>query len=299
MLTARAQQQILPSTGAPFILVQLQSGAVTVRTWQRPSVGFVADPTVDIHHAPPRIVAAREQQQQIMLWAQTIRTPQGELTLPAEPFPLPEFPGDHDAYVVRGYGNVTLTVPESTPLVVVNIKSGSATIAGYQGAFVVHAGAAQVHLDEDGGTGAVQGNGGFFAENSTFDRLRVRSGRGDIVMTNCRAQQIAVTSLVGSIVYDNGSFENGIARFETQRGVVAIGVNGPAQIVAHSGTGRILASNDVDLIRNGLDAQAAIQGGGPVVTVTSDTGAVAIYQGALREHPQLMRELPPRLWVAF
>lgn len=295
---ARAQQALLPSTGAPFLLVQLESGAVTIHSWARPTVSIEGDPTVTYNHAPPRIVEGRMRAQSIMLWSQTIQSPQGPLTLPPEPFLLPPVPpGDHDAYIVRGYGDVTIDVPYATPLMIVNVKIGSVTIDGYHGTFIVHAGAAQVHLDADSGTGAIQvNNGAFFASESSFDRLRLRTGRGNIVMTDCRAQQIDVTSLLGSIVIDNGTFENGIARFESERGAVAIGVNGGAQIVAHSGNGRILYENgDAVVERNGTDAQAEFGGGGPVVTATSATGAVMFFSGSLRDHPQLERLLPQRI----
>ncbi len=292
---AGAQYMQLPSTGAPFILVQLRSGSATIRTWDRPTVGIVADPGVRYNHAPPRIVASR-MHQSVMLWSQTIQTPEGALTLAPEPFVLPPFaPGDHDAYVIRGEGNVTLTVPQQAPLVVVNVRVGSVAISGFHGnAFVVHVNQGQVHLDDDSGTGAVQvNNGAFFASNSAFDRLRLRTGRGNIVMTNCHSRQIAVTSLTGSILYDSGTFENGIAHFESERGTVAIGVDGSAEIEAHAGSGRILyRPGEAQVQRSADDAQAIIDGGGPVITATTDAGAVIFYRGAIHDHPGLERALP-------
>ena len=64
---ALAQQQ-LPSTGAPFVVVELESGAVTVHTWPRPTIGIEADPSITYNHAPPRVVQGRMRQQSIMLW---------------------------------------------------------------------------------------------------------------------------------------------------------------------------------------------------------------------------------------
>ena len=294
---ARAQTQ-LPSTGAPFIVVQLESGSVTIRTWTRLSVGFEGDPSVNYHHAPPRMVQARMRQQSVMLWSQTIRTPRGqELSFPPEPFPLPPFaPGDHDAYVIRGEGDVTLDVPQATPLIVINVKLGTASVQGYHGTLVAHIGGGQMHLDQDSGTVAVQvNNGPFFATDSDFERMRLRTGRGNIMMTNCRASQIAVTSLLGSILFDDGSFDPGIARFESDRGIVAIGVNGPAQVEAHSGNGRILVgSGEGNVTRDADDAQVIFDIGGPVVTASSASAAVLLYRGSLRDHPMLMRELPAR-----
>lgn len=295
----RAQQLLLyPSTGSPFIVVQLQSGTVDVRTWRRPGVGITADQSIQVHHAPPRVVNARVRRQSIMLWSAMARTPEGTLSLPPEPFPLPPIPpGDHDAYVVRGSGNVAIDVPSRSPLVIVNVKNGSAFIANYHGTFVVHVGRGQVHLQDDSGTAAVQVNAGsFFAGNSSFERLRLRTARGDIVLLNCRARQIGVTSLLGSILYDNGSFANGLAHFETTRGTIAIGVNGGAQIVAHAGSGRFLYNPaEIALRRGPQDAQATIDGGGPVVTASTIGGSIALYRGALRDHPVLRRMIPPQL----
>jgi hypothetical protein len=295
---ASAQSLQLPSTGAPFVVVQLTSGSVKVRAWDRPTVGIDADPSIRYNHAPPRMVATH-MRQSIMLWSQSIPTPRGVLSLAAEPFPLPPFaPGDHDAYIVRGSGNVSLMIPEQTPLLVVNVRTGSVAISGFHGsAFVVHVNRGRVRLDDDSGTGAVQVNEGpAFANNSSFDRLRLRTGRGNVVMTSCHARQIAVTSLLGSVLFDDGTFENGIARFESARGAVAIGVNGGAEIEAHAGSGRILYENGVGPVqRSADDAQAMLDGGGPVVTAASETGSVIFYRGTLRDHPNLARALPQRL----
>jgi hypothetical protein len=294
---ANAQSQ-LPSTGSPFIVVELNSGSVTIHAWSRSTVGIEADPNIRYNHAPPRMVENRLQQPSVLLWSQQIRTRGGAvLTLPPEPFPLPSFPpGDHDAYIIRGQGDVTLNVPEAAPLIVINIKFGSATVEGYRGTLVAHIDSGQIHLNDDAGTVAAQvNNGPFFANDSNFQRMRLRTGRGDVLMTNCRVSQIAVTSLLGSILFDNGTFDNGIAHFESARGVVAIGVNGPALVEAHSGNGHILYdAGDAQMQRATDDAQATFGIGGPVVTATSGDAAVLLYRGSLRDHPGLMRQLPAR-----
>ncbi len=296
---ADAATTLIQTTPAPFVVVQIDSGSVNIRTWDRAAIQIDADPTVTFNHAPPRQVAARVPQQ-IPLWAQTIKTPQGqELDLAPELFQLPAFaPGEHDALVVRGQGDVTLTVPQQTPLLLINVRVGSVTIAGYSGtAFVAHVTNGEVHVENVSTTAAIQvNNGPVFISNSTFERLRLRTGRGTIFMSACRSQQIQVTSLTGSIVYDNGIFEPGLAHFETTRGNIAIGLAGGAQIEAHSGAGRILydIGTEGGVNRSAQDAQATLMGGGPVITASSVTGAVIFYRGTLHDYPQFERLLTPR-----
>jgi len=244
------------------------------------------DSTVQENHIPAEAVARRfpEGLPQQMLWAQTIDTPDGSLALAPEPFALqPLSPGPHDAILIRGEGDVTLTVPSGTALIIANVKTGELSIDNYRGGqFVAHVLSGSVRLNNVGGTGAVQiNNGPLFASNSSFDRLRVRTGRGSQFYANCSSAQIQASSLTGSIVYDNGTFMPGLAHFETQRGAVALGVSdGNAEITAHSDAGRVF--NDL----------AGFSHGGPVVTATSGSGPVIYYRGSIREHPRLLQQLP-------
>jgi hypothetical protein len=296
---AHAANAVIPTTPAPFVWIQLDGGAVTIRTWDRPAVQIQSDPSVTFNHAPPRDVGERAPQQ-IPLWSQTVKTPTGELTLAPEAFILPPFaPGEHDAVIVRGEGDVTLTIPTQTALVLANVRLGSVTVDDFAGtAVVAHVTAGEVHLDNDSTTAAVQvNNGPVFIANSDFPRLRLRTGRGNVFMNNCRASQIQVTSLVGSILFDNGTFDPGLAHFETDRGSIAIGVTSGAQIDAHSGTGRIQydIGDQGSVNRTPNDAQAMLNGGGPVVTATSNNGAVVFYRGTLHAYPQLERLVGPKL----
>jgi hypothetical protein len=295
---ARAATTLIPSTGAPFIIVQLGSGSVTIRTWNRSDVQIAADPSISFHHAPPRDFAARAPQQ-IMLWSEKIATPAGTFILGPEPFLLPAFaPGAHDALVVHGDGAVIITIPEQSPLIDADVRLGSVTIDDFRGtAFVAHVVTGDVHLSGDAGTGAIQvNNGPVVATGSTFDRLRVRTGRGNIAMTNCVARQIEVTSLAGSILYDDGTFEPGLAHFESERGNITLGLASGAQIQAHSDAGKILydAGGDGRVTRSAQDAQATLEGGGPVVTATSGSGAIFFFDGSLRDHPAFARRFAHR-----
>jgi hypothetical protein len=292
---ADARAVLLPTSGSPVLFVQVQTGIVKVRSWNQQSVRVNASANIQIKYAPPWQVQHRLPSQ-VMLWSQAIQTRFGRLVLPAEAFPLPnvnEMP--HDAVVVRGQGYAAITVPAGTALVVVNMRRGSVWITGYNGVFVSHIGRGQLHLRRVGGTGAVQvNNGPVFAADSSFDRLRVRTARGNIMFSNCSAAQIEVTSLTGSILYDNGTFEPGLARFESARGAVALGIgSGGAQVVAHSTSGRVIPAVGQDVPIGGTrnNVQAMFSGGGPVVTATSGSGNVFFYTGALRDHPDLQRRL--------
>jgi hypothetical protein len=294
---ADAANTVIPTTPSPFVWIQLDGGAVTIRTWDRSAIGLQSDPSVTFNHAPPRELGGP---QEIPLWSQTIKTPAGDLTLAPEAFVLPPFePGEHDALVVRGEGDVTLTIPAQTPLVLANVRVGSVNIEGFTGtALVAHVIAGEMHLTNVSTTAAVQvNNGPVFITNSDFPRLRLRTGRGNVFMTNSRASQIQVTSLVGSILFDNGSFDPGLAHFETDRGSIAIGVTGGAEIAAHSGTGQIFynVGDPNNVSRTSTDAQAMVDGGGPVITATSNSGSVIFYRGMLHQYPQLERIIGPKL----
>ncbi len=298
---AHAATALIPTTAAPFVVVQLDSGSVNIRTWDRAAIQIDADPTVTFSHAPPRQVATRIPEQ-IPLWSQSIKTPQGqELDLAPELFPLPPFaPGEHDALIVRGEGDVTLTVPQQSPLLLINVRLGSVTVAGYTGtAFVAHVTAGEIHMENVNTTAAVQvNNGPIFISNSSFERLRLRTGRGNAFMSACRSRQIQVTSLTGSVTYDNGIFDQpGLAHFETTRGNIAIGVAGGMQIEAHSGSGRIFydVGADGNVNRNADDAQATLLGGGPVVTASTVSGAVIFFRGSLHDYPQFERLMEPKM----
>lgn len=298
-MTARAHaaNAVIPTTPAPFVWIQLDGGAVTIRTWDRAAIQIQSDPSVTFSHAPPRQLGGP---QQIPLWSQTVKTPAGDLTLAPEAFILPPFaPGEHDAFIVRGEGDVTLTIPSQTALLFANVRLGSVAVDGFSGtALYVRVTAGEAHLTNVSTTAAVQvNNGPVFVANSDFPRLRLRTGRGNVFMSNCRASQIQVTSLVGSILFDNGTFDPGLAHFETDRGSIAIGVTSGAQIDAHSGSGRILydIGNDGSVNRTPNDAEAMLNGGGPVVTASSVNGAVVFYRGTLHQYPQLERLIGPKL----
>jgi hypothetical protein len=279
---AHAQSTLISTTGSPFVWVSLDHGTITVHSWNRSQISLIADPTIRYNLAPPRLAARMPLQ--IPLWSASVETRAGPMNLPQELFPLPEFaPGEHDALVVRGSGNVTLFVPAQAPLVVANVQGGNIDLGRYIGtAFVAHVVTGRVHIANSSTTAAVQvDDGPITIASSSFLRARLRTGRGAISMNDCRAAQIQVTSLAGNILYDDGFFDPGLAHFESELGNIAIGLASPAQIEASSGTGRVF-----DMLGGG--------GEGPVVTAASAAGAVMMFRGALRDYPDLLRVFAPR-----
>ncbi len=272
--------------------VRLNRGNLTVQTWDRPQVQIQSDQPLDVQHLPPSQV---EEPKQVQISSEQIQTEHGPVTMPAETFVLPDIPGtQHDAIIARGAGNVTITVPRNTGMVIAHVRAGHLTLNGYHGIFVVHTRAAGIDLNGVSGTAFVESlRGKVVATNSSFDRLRVRTATGNMLFMGCTSHQIQATSTYGSIVYDNGHFQPGLARFESEHGNVALGVRGGAQIGAHSGAGHVVSSfhAEAHVQGNPTTKQATVDGGGPVVTATSKNGSVYLYSGSMNEHPHVREEL--------
>lgn len=288
--TARAQAEVttIPTSGNPVVWVQLHAGNVVVHTWDRTDVSIDADATATpSHFSGPQVM--KRIPQQVQLWSHTLHLPDGDFSLPAETFVIPPPASPvNDAVMVRGDGNVTLTVPAGTSLVAANVGRGTVQIENYRnGVIISHVGGGAVRLSGVSGTGAIQIiNGPLVAVDSNFTRIRARSARGNIVFERCTVQQIEATSIVGSVIYDDGTFEPGLARFESQRGDVALGVaSGAVQFNARSQNGDVQSGfgNEARIVRSGSETQAAVGSGGPIVTATSAAGSVLLYKGALRD----------------
>ena len=282
---ASADPQDIATTNTPVVFAQLTNGTVTVRTWERPDVQVETDPNlVQVTHIPQQMLAGKQIPPGASgFWAQNIQTPDGEqLSLPPEPFPVAPLDAQpHDGVRLVGGGDVTLTIPANTPFLLINDRQGDVSVNGFHGGTLVsHIVRGSLKLDDVSGTvGAQVNNGPIVATNSTFDRIRVRNGRGGMFFYNVDSRQIEATTLVSPIVYDNGSFQPGLARFESQKGNIALGVaHGGAQIDAHSATGHVFSEGTIR--------------GGPVVTATSASGNVMTYSGALREHPTFRQQFP-------
>ena len=127
-------------------------------------------------------------------------------------------------------------------------------------------------------------NGRLEVVDSSFDRLRARGNAATFVFEHDRARQIEVTTVSGSIVYDNGTFDPGLARFESTSGSIAIGVAAGAQVAARSNDGHVYSMwekrTPIDQRSDG-EASATIAGGGPVVNAVTGRGNVYLYDGTL------------------
>ena len=294
---ASAQTTLLDAGPAPVLVVDLRFGMVAIHVWDRPQIQIQADGALRWQQVPPAMVARRFPAQ-IPLPAQTLQTPRGDIVLPPERFVAPPLPtGPHAGVVIRGSGPTTVMIPRDTAMVIARVGRGSVSINGYRnGFFVAIVRAGRVHLRNVAGTGAVQVlSGAIVAIDSHFARLRARTARGNLIFEGCSAMQIEVSSILGSIAYDNGSFAPGLAHFQSERGNIALGIaSGGVQIGAHSASGHVYsdlgARENVQSSAN--DTRAIINGGGPVVTATSGTGTVILYRGSIREHPQLRQRLP-------
>jgi hypothetical protein len=290
---ARADEQfdVGPS---PVLNVNVNRGQVTIQTWDRPQILIQSENPVDARHVSAAAVDPGVPKQMEMS-RHRIATEHGPVTLPAESFVLPELPGaQHDAVVARGNGNMIVMIPRGTALVMAHLRAGHLSINNYHGVFITHVRQAEISLNNVSGTGFVESlRGRVVATNSVFDRLRVRTATGDMLFQGCRSQQIQATSAYGSIVYDDGNFEPGLARFESEHGNVALGVRGNAQIGAHSDSGHVISSfaDDAHVRGDPTTKQATVGGGGPVVTATSKNGSVFLYSGSMNDHPHVRQEL--------
>jgi hypothetical protein len=222
-------------------------------------------------------------------------------TLPPEEFPYAsDFrPGVHDSVrIVTGPdSHLTVMVPVSTTLLDTRIRGGSGIISieDYHGGtlFVTSNGGRTLLTDVMTSAFVQMLNGRLEVIDSSFDRLRARGNAANFVFEHNRARQIEVTTVSGPIVYDNGTFDPGLARFESSSGSIGIGVASNAQVAARSSEGRVYTLWDrrtaVEL-RGDNDANAMVGGGGPVVNAVSGRGNVYVYDGALASRPVLPPE---------
>jgi hypothetical protein len=253
-----------------------RSGTLTVKTWDRPNVQVESNGRVGVQRLSAAETDARLPRQ-YTVWSQTVPTQHGNLVMPEESFLLPRMDGAHQGVVARGSGNTTVMIPRGTALLTADVGNGNVNISNYRGNFVTQAGTGSVALNHVSGTGFVQSLGGpVRATDSTFDRLRVRTATGNMTFRGCTAHQIEASSTYGSITYDNGRFQPGLAHFESVHGNVALGVQGGARIGTRSGP---------------QTTQATFRGGGPMVTAVSKKGRVYIYNGSLRAHPRVQAEM--------
>jgi hypothetical protein len=210
---------------------------------------------------------------------------------PPEDFPYAGFrPGNHDVVrIVADEGaQLVVTVPASTGILWVQVGAGTTTVDGYRGAnLIVVQGGGRVRLHHVATTAFAQmASGALRVFDSGFDRVRVRDNAGAIFFERTRARQIEASTISGNIVYDGGSFDPGLARFQSQSGDIALGTVGTAQVIGRSGDGHVFtqfgSGANVDQRSEG-QAIVNVNGGGPLVNVMSNHGNVYLYDGSLRD----------------
>ncbi|MBC5815611.1 MAG: hypothetical protein GIW97_03630 [Candidatus Eremiobacteraeota bacterium] len=286
--TAVAELPTYAVGNSAVVNVAIGNANVTIKTWDRQEVQTGSTVPLTVVRFGSQAVAKNLPRQMDVL-SGTIQTQRGPLTLPAETFPLSSVgTGEHDGLTIKGNGgDATILIPQSTALVLVHAGKGRITLQDYRsGTFFVQLHDGYVHLQNMGGDGFVQVlRGPIVAQDSSFTRLRVRNIAGPgIAFERCSARQIQVSTTLGQILYDNGSFDPGFARFESQYGRVAIGVgNGNAQIGAHSETGRIFTNfgRHANFGGTANDATASVGNNGPMVNVSAG-GGVFLYDGSIK-----------------
>jgi hypothetical protein len=271
-----------------------RGNSLTVRTWDRSTVLVESEigPAVERRTVafgtekmplaapiPPMPYPLREGGQVV-----------GQGMLPPEDFPYAAFrPGPHDVVKVTADAGARLvvTIPGSTGILQTRIGGGATTIEGYHGSnlFILQ-NFGRVQLNGAATTAFVQmNNGALAATDSTFDRVRLRVNNAHVLFEHCRTKQIEANSVSGSILYDGGSFDPGLARFESLSGNIALGVTAPAQLAGRSQDGHVYTQFDRagTTISQPSDGSttAAYGGGGPLVNAISGHGNVYLYDGSL------------------
>ncbi|GAC1304102.1 MAG: hypothetical protein NVSMB21_04130 [Vulcanimicrobiaceae bacterium] len=290
---ARAASTTIDGTVAPIVRITIAAGDVTIRTWDRASVEIDGDPSLSIRRRTIR----QTFEGSVLIPHAGRRTHPGE-GLPAESFVIATIPpGPRDAILVASASGaprsaVVVTIPSDAAYVFAFARDGDLDVRDYRaGTLVGFTNRGRLALARVGGTIFAQAaRGGLDVVDSTFERMRARSLSGDIVFERCRGRQIEATSVGGAIVYDSGSFEPGLARFESQRGDVAIGTRVPALLAGRTGgSGHVYAdfARGTRVVGTRDDARAFAWGGGPVVTATTLEGDVYLYDGGLRARARL------------
>jgi len=303
--TANAGTSTIEVGNQAVVQVWARTGSdIAVRTWERPAVQIDTDDDQIQVARRPLAFGTVQQPMSVPIPVQNIqfRDANGNPTagtLPPEDFPLASDmrAGVHDLVHINAGENThtTVTVPAGAAIVDARIYgNGQITVNNYHGGTLFVWGNNGVARLENvsAATFAQMLNGRLVAFDSSFERLRARGNTAAMFFERCRAKQIEVTTHSGPIVFDNGTFEPGLARFESTNGLIAIGVDGNAQVNGRTQDGHVLAMFDqrprFDQRAEG-DATATIGAGGALVNAVTGHGNVFLYDGALANR----RAVPP------
>ena len=283
---------------------------VTIRAWNRPTIQFdTDDESVQVLRRPIvfgtpqnplsvgiplRTVKARDPSTGLM----------SDATFAPEEFPYPAdfHAGSHDTVrIVTGpASHVTVMLPSTVAILDARLRGGGAlTIDGYHGStlFATSSGGRMSLTNVSSASFLQPIYGRLTVADSSFDRLRVRASSAALVFDHDSVRQIEASTISGPIVWDNGSFDSGLARFESTYGPIALGVANGAQVDARSGDGHVAWLWDkrtaIDA-RSDNEASAMVGGGGPLVSAVTAHGNVYLYDGSLSTR----RFFPPD-WQQF
>ena len=290
-------------------VVQVYAGnlsTVSVRSWDRPTIQIdTDDEAVQVIRRPLVFGTSRNPLTvQIPIATVATRDPNTgamtSATLPPEDFPYAsDFrAGSHDnvRIVTAARSHVTVMVPASTAILDARIRgAGILTIDDYHGGTLFASnGGGRTELTGITSSAFVQMmNGRLEIRDSSFDRLRARGNTAAFTFERTRARQIEVTTISGPIIYDDGTFDPGLARFESTSGAIAIGAAAGAQIQARSTEGRVMnmwERRTPTNQRGDGEASATVAGGGPVVNAVTGRGNVFLYDGSLGTRHALPQE---------
>lgn len=270
----------------PIVLIQ-HTEPIWISTWDREQIAIDAGgdaPTVE--RRPGRLAPTTQTAPySVPIPAQTIEGPNGQnITLGPENFPVQIPAGQHDTIRIQVPPQITtVMIPADTS--VLSINGFAATqIENYHGQLIAQQREGPLVLRNVTGDAFVQNlQGQIFVADSSFNRLRARTAVNNMVFQRCNVRQIEATSTRGSILYNNGSFQPGLARFETITGHVALGVNGPASVAVKGPPGQIYQNfnQPTPFVDRGGEANARIEGGGPLVNVVTRQGRVYLYNGSI------------------
>lgn len=295
-LAAVAQTSAFDVADGAVVSIEAKQADVLIKTWDRPTVQVETDEDFAAIKGPiGRFL-------DIPVFPARLQFGETRINLPPEDFPVTTVSRDVQDGVKIGSplasGMLTVTVPTSTAFVVVRVIGGRIRLNDYRGGtFFVQLRNGVVALTGDGGEGFVQLlRGHLSVTDSNFSRLRARTAAANMLFENCRARQIEASSVAGSIVYDNGSFEPGLARFDSTEGNVAVGVSGNGQIGARTGDGHIYTSFDrrVPIDTRPNETNVSLGGAGsPAINAFSNRGNVFLYDGSLGSKGALADEWTP------
>jgi len=273
-------------TAGPIVLIQ-HTQPITISTWDREQIAVDAGGEAPVvqrrptHNAGTTATAPYS----VPIPAASVMTAEGNIIdLGAEDFPVQIPAGSHETVRIQVPPTAAnVTIPANTSVLSIN-GNGATRIQNYHGQLIAQQRAGPLMLNNVSGDAFLQNlRGQIFVVDSNFDRLRTRTALNNMVFQRCNVKQIEATSNRGSILYNNGTFQPGLARFETVTGHVALGVNGGANIAVKGQPGQIYQNfgRPTQFFDRNGEANALVGGGGPLVNIFTQQGRVYLYDGSL------------------